>query len=346
MRPDLQAGIGAVAGLVPLTYAIVPCEVRQGPAGTDTRNYVVRDTEDRRWFVKVYRPGTDVTAEQRALEASEFAGRAGVPVARVQRTLSGGLVASRGGLSLSVSVYVEEAQTAEGGLRGERWPVVGEVVGRLHRGLARHPAGSPRLVPAAQVVDVSVARRRLHELIARYEARPPRTGFAQWALEAAHERLAALPGLAAMLEALPQQMTAQVVHGDLSTPNLLLRQGRVAAVIDFRPPGLRSPVWELGRLASDPRTVLGDPSWPDGLARAVSAYRAANPTLSDADLRAVVRVAAGYLGCSVYPLAEPLDDPAAVSPSLEAYAYARHQTVAVLREHLEEAEEVLRDVLA
>ncbi|WP_442818036.1 phosphotransferase [Streptomyces sp. NBC_01224] len=97
MRPDLQAGFGVVAGLLPLAYAIVPREVRQGPAGTDTRNYMVGGTEDRRWFVKVYRPGTDVATEHRALEASEFAALAGVPVARVQRTLSGGLIASQGG---------------------------------------------------------------------------------------------------------------------------------------------------------------------------------------------------------------------------------------------------------
>ncbi|MFG3351667.1 phosphotransferase [Streptomyces sp. NPDC048001] len=38
------------------------------------------------------------------------------------------------------------------------------------------------------------------------------------------------------------------MHGDLASPNLLLRGGAVAAVIDFRPPSHRSAAWEFGRI--------------------------------------------------------------------------------------------------
>ncbi|MFF9914724.1 hypothetical protein [Streptomyces sp. NPDC013457] len=71
----------------------------------------------------------------------------------------------------------------------------------------------------------------------------------------------------------------------------------------------------------------------------------ADPELPAEDLLAVPRVAAGYLACSVYPLSEPLNDPASVTPALEAYGRARHKAAAVLWERMEEAEEVLRDVL-
>ncbi|MFH9742673.1 phosphotransferase [Streptomyces roseolus] len=195
--------------------------------------------------------------------------------------------------------------------------------------------------------DIARAGRRLEELLAQWGTVPlSPEGFAAWAHRTAKQRLAVLPEVAARLEKLPATLTAQIVHGDLASPNLLLRGEEVAAVIDFRPPGHRSAAWELGRIVLDPRTVLARPDeWIPGLARAVGAYRSANPQMPSEDLLAMPRVAAGYLACSVYPLSEPLDDPAAVTPALEAYGRARHEAAGVLWERLEEAEEVLRDIL-
>ncbi|WP_260614080.1 phosphotransferase [Streptomyces sp. WAC07061] len=178
-------------------------------------------------------------------------------------------------------------------------------------------------------------------------APPPPESFAAWAHRTTARRLDALPEVAARLAGLPATLTAQVVHGDLSSPNLLLRGPSVAALIDFRPPGRRrSAAWELGRIVLDPRTVLARPGdWIPGLARAVDAYRAANPGLPAEDLVAVPRVTAGYLACSVYPLSEPLHGPAALTPALEAYGRARDEAATVLWEGLEEAEGVLRDLV-
>ncbi|MFF3411571.1 hypothetical protein ACFYW8_36420 [Streptomyces sp. NPDC002742] len=116
-------------------------------------------------------------------------------------------------------------------------------------------------------------------------------------------------------------------------------------MIDFRPPGHRSPVWELGRIVLDPRTVLAEPHWPTGLADAITAYQAANPALPAEELLAVPRVAAAYMACSMYPLSEAVDDPAAVTPELQAYGRNRQAAVVELRERLAEAEEVLHDRL-
>ncbi|MFF5705173.1 phosphotransferase enzyme family protein [Streptomyces sp. NPDC012794] len=336
-----------VAGVLALLYRITPAAVGEGPAGTATRNYVAEDGEGRRWFVKAYPRGTDLEAERQALALGEAARAAGAPVPAVRQTVTGEMIASADGLGVSVMEYIADAETAEGGLSGGRWNAVGEAVGRLHRALARHPVGPPHPVAAREVCDVERAERRLEELLARWAAAPPAPGgFAAWAYRTAAGRLAALPEVAARLEKLPATLTAQIVHGDLASPNLLLRGEEVAAVIDFRPPGHRSAVWELGRIVLDPRTVLARPDeWIPGLARAVDAYRAANPELPVEDLLAVPRVAAGYLACSVYPLSEPLDDPACLTPALEAYGRARQGAAGVLWERLEEAEEVLRDVL-
>jgi Ser/Thr protein kinase RdoA (MazF antagonist) len=340
-----QSDVMVVAGILPLFYRIIPTAVDEGPAGTATRNYVARDSDGGRWFVKAYPASADLDEERLALELGQFAQFGGVPVPAVRRTLDGDLIAASGGMVVSVAAYVENADTAEGGLFGDRWAAVGETVGRLHRILARHPAGPPRRVPAREVCDVKRARQRLERLLAGYTRRPPTSEFAAWARETAAERLDALPAVATMLKALPPALTTQIVHGDLASPNVLLREQHVAAVIDFRPPGHRSPVWELGRIVLDPRTVLAQADWPAGLARAIAAYRAANPALPAEELLAVPRVAAGYMACSVYPLSEPLDDPAAVTPELEAYGRNRQAAMAALCERLTEAEEVLHDVL-
>ncbi|MEV7866636.1 phosphotransferase [Streptomyces sp. NPDC088124] len=324
-----ESDVMAVAGILALLYRITPAAVSEGPAGTATRNYVAEDREGRRWFVKAYPRGTDMEAERQALALGEAATAAGVTVPAVRRTVTGEVIASADGLSVSVTEYIAGTETAEGGLSGGRWDAVGEAVGRLHRALARHPVGPPRPVAAREVCDIARAGRRLEKLLAQWAAVPPApAGFAAWCAQAAEQRLSALPEVAARLEKLPVTLTAQVVHGDLASPNLLLRGEAVAAVIDFRPPGHRSAVWELGRIVLDPRSVLARPDeWIPGLARAVGAYRAANPELVAEDLLAVPRVAAGYLACSVYPLSEPLDSPASVTPALEAYGRARHEAV-------------------
>ncbi|WND40742.1 phosphotransferase (plasmid) [Streptomyces sp. BB1-1-1] len=340
-----QSDVMVAAGFLAMHYGIIPTDVREGPSGTATRNYVARDGDGRRWFVKVYPDHADLGAERRALELAEFAALGGVPVPTMRRTLDGDLIAVHGGPAVSVAAFAEDAETAEGGLSGGRWASVGAMVGRLHRTLARHPDGPPRRAASHEVCDVQRGRRRLERLIARWKEQPPSSSFGTWARDTARQRLDALPATASLLEALPTTLATQIVHGDLSSLNLMLRGEEVAAVIDFRPPTHRSPMWELGRIVLDPRTVLTASDWLTGLVTAVAAYRGTNPAMPDQDLLTVPRVAAGYLACSVYPLSEPLDDPPAVTPQLEAYGRARHEALGVLCARLDEAEEVLRDLL-
>lgn len=60
------------------------------------------------------------------------------------------------------------------------------------------------------------------------------------------------------------------------------------------------------------------------------------------ELVASVRVAAIYTAASAYPLSEPLENPAAVTPTLQTYARARHHAAELMIQRLAEAEEVLR----
>lgn len=305
-------------------------ELHRIHAGTNTVNYRVVDDTGRSWFAKLYKGNLD--SEREAIELTAYAGRA-VPVPAVRRTLDGELIAVP--LPMSLWEFVE-GETAEGGITGARWPAVGTALGRLHRHLSEHPAAKPALRPAAELRDVVRARRNFDELIARFQARAELSPFEAWACEAARERRALLERAGAILAGLPA-LTTQVLHGDLASPNLMLRGDAVAAVIDFQPPRPGFVAWEIARIGCDPRTVILGDQWIDGLAVLLDAYRAEHPAARPDDLLSAVAAGCAHTLGSTFPLAEPAPIPA----SLELYARARHQAALTMLDRLPEARDRL-----
>ncbi|MGW1158866.1 phosphotransferase enzyme family protein [Streptomyces sp. NPDC002519] len=316
----------------------------QIPAGTATFNYTVTDRSGRRYFAKVYRSRASMAREREAVELAAFARSGGVPVPAVHPTREGALVEEAGRLPMSLWEFVADAETAESGLVGARWPAVGTVLGRLHRHLAAHPAAGPQLRDGRGVCDVKRSRVRFERLVSEYGRRGRLRPFEEWALDAARQRVALLDRVAVILDGLPA-LTEQVVHGDLSALNLLLRGDEVAAVVDFQPPRPRYLAWEVARIGCDPRTVLLGDEWLTGLPELLAAYRDEHPGVSVDDLLLCVAVGCAYTLASTYPLAEPLDNPAAVNAPLEAYGRARHESALMLLDRLGEVEGVLRDAL-
>jgi homoserine kinase type II len=325
---------------------VEPAETVRIRAGTATANYRITDRHGGRWFAKVYRDrdSLDLGRERAAIELAEFARAGGVPVPAVHRTREGALMAE-GRVRMSLWEYVCDAETAEGGLTGARWQAVGTVLGRLHRHLATHPAAGPALRPGAGVIDVRRSRARFDRMIEEYGRHDRRPDpFEAWVLDAVRQRRALLDRATAIVARLPR-LTEQMVHGDLASPNLMLRGDDVAAVIDFGAPRPRFLTWEIARIGCDPRTVLLGDQWLTGLAELVAAYREEHPAARVDDLLATATVACGAMLASTYPLAEPLDHPEAVDESLRAYARARHHAAFALLERLRDAEALLRDRL-
>ncbi|WP_394426494.1 phosphotransferase enzyme family protein [Streptomyces sp. SGAir0957] len=336
--------VTAVAGTLTLAYGVHPVEVAQIPVGTATWNYKVTTRSGRQYFAKVYLDRASMSREREAVELAAFARGGGVPVPAVHPTREGALVEDVGRLPMSLWDFVADTETAERGLVGARWPAVGTVLGRLHRHLADHPAAAPRPRAGAEVCDLKRARARYERLLSEYGRRGELSSFEEWAKDAARQRLALLDRVAVILNELPALME-QVVHGDLSALNLLLREDKVAAVVDFQPPRPRYLAWEVARIGCDPRTVLLGDEWLTGLPVLLDAYRAEHPQVPVDDLLSCVAVGCAYTLASTYPLAEPLDAPATVDASLEAYARARHQSALMLLDRLDEVKEVLRDAL-
>ena len=114
----------------------------------------------------------------------------------------------------------------------------------------------------------------------------------------------------AALEAPPWNRPPVWIHGDLAPGNLLLRDGRLAAVIDFGALGVGDPAcesmvaWNLftGDARSAFRDALSpdDATWARGRGWALSValiqwpyYRATNPRLAAQSIRAVAAVLSG-----------------------------------------------------
>ena len=116
---------GGVADRLVVAYGIRPAMITRIAAGTATANFLVTEESGGRWFAKVYRDGGGLERERAAVELAEFARAGGVPVPGVRRTCVGELVADNGSPAMSVWEYVVDAETAEGGLTGERWRAVG-----------------------------------------------------------------------------------------------------------------------------------------------------------------------------------------------------------------------------
>lgn len=334
-----------VAGTLHVAYRIQPAEVAQVPSGTNTTNYRVTDRDGRLWFAKVYRDHPTLQRERAAVELAEFARAAGAPVPAVRRTSEGDLVEARSLVPMSLWTFLPDTDTAEGALTGGRWPAVGEAVGQLHRLLGGHPAFRPGLRPGAGVCDLPGNQARFERMITAYESNPDPGEFERWALEACRERLAVFGRLAKLLGSLPELMV-QIPHGDLASPNVLLRGQTVAGIVDFQAPRARYTVWEIARIGCDPRSLLlGWDAWVSGLSRLLAAYRGAHPDARFEDLLATVVVGCVSMLASTYPLAQPLEAPGEMTASLEIYARARHEAALMLLDRLDEASEVLRDGL-
>ncbi|TDE13111.1 aminoglycoside phosphotransferase [Jiangella asiatica] len=336
--------VGAVTDTLDLAYGLHVTEATHIPVGTATVNYLVTDRSGDQWFAKVYRDRTVLQREREAVELAEFARAGQVPIPGVRRTREGKLVEDLGRVPMSVWQYIADAETAEGGLTGDRWQAVGAVLGRLHRRLADHPAAASTARPGAGIRDMQRTRARFDRLIAEYHRRSTHDPFEVWALDALEERRALLDRVTTILARLPE-LTEQIVHGDLASPNLLLRGDNVAAVIDFQPPTPRYVSWEIARIGCDPRTILLGDQWVTGLPELLAAYRTEYPAARLNDLISTVAVGCAYTLASTYPLAEPLDNPSAVEASLQAYGRARHEAALVLLDKVDETQDVLRDHL-
>ncbi|GGO07806.1 hypothetical protein GCM10010116_15730 [Microbispora rosea subsp. aerata] len=153
-----------------------------------------------------------------------------------------------------------------------------------------------------------------------------------------------LPRIPELLADLSRGLTTQVLHGDFSPVNLLFTGDALSAVLDFRPPEPFLLSYDLGRMAFYPNTVTGDPHWQDAARTFVTAYRAANPAVPAADIRACGRVALLQLLGSLYGVKQHYLKPGLFQDDLDEFWLMRHRAADIMLRHLPETDALLDDL--
>ena len=162
--------------------------------------------------------------------------------------------------------------------------------------------------------------------------------FDRRTMELLHRRLELLPQATALLGSLPP-LARQVVHGDYSVANVLFRDGELVAVVDFRPPELFLPAFEIGRAALNPETMTAGPGWLDKAVAFVQAYCRANPAIGGSDVRFAPHVWAIQLIRSDYGLRQHYFDPVGRQDDLDRFWFQRCETADLLLDQLDRVSE-------
>lgn len=321
----------------------VATEIERIAEGTETDNFTVLvHGTGRRYFAKVRRPGYSHDYQTRMLALDQQARRstrARLPAPKTLTDRQGRLLVPVGERAVSVQDFVADAHTSPKAWTADEAAEVGSVLGRFHRWLAdRGTDGmlvpelwwsnppSRSIASARRAVDaIHLLQRegrateedavRLDQLLTRVRD-----------IERHHSRL---------VEGLPP-VVRQLVHGDFTRSNLLLRGSRVAAVLDPRFRALPA-AWELGRIAFDPLTVAESDTgaWLAAAVATVAAYRDTNRQLAPEQVAACARMALLHALLSTYGVYEHYLDPDPVDQAgVDLYWDRRARMVVSLLEHL------------
>ncbi|MFF7081249.1 phosphotransferase [Streptomyces lavendulae] len=214
--------------------------------------------------------------------------REGIPVPAPLSAANGDLVAEVGGHGYCVLPWVDGEHLQGTDLPLDQVRDLGALLGRLHEGLRRHgPGPVPEQAPVAKVRDVTEADRAAAGLLSRLPSAPV-TDFDKAAAEALYDRRRLLARYA---DARPDGEVAAGpygwTHGDFQYRNLLRRDGRVVAVLDWDRLGVRPYGEEVARTAQV-QFGVGGAFDLDRVAAFCSGYRSV-VDLSEGDLADAVK---------------------------------------------------------
>lgn len=332
MAPDVQARFTAMIGR---DYGLDVTSFSRLPKGMGTRNWRVK-TADGEYFLKHYPASANLAGEAAALELSQSARAAGIPVPRLTLALDGRLLWSEGDLAFALFEYISDA-TSGMALSREQMAQAGRTLGRLHEHLRATPATFGDITDRWLAVDAARKRAQLEGHLETIAAREEQDDFDRRTTALLQRRIALLPRIVGILASLPP-LTRQVVHGDYSVWNILFRENTLVAVVDFRPPERFLPAFEIGRAALNPETITAGP-WLDKAVAFVEEYCTANPGTAADDVRFTPHVWASQLVRSEYGVRQHYVAPLEYQDDLDRFWYQRCEAAELILDRLDEISE-------
>ena len=331
MPPDGTDAAPRLAETIATHYRRDVRSVARIPKGMGAINWLVRTSEGD-CFLKQYPPNADLAAEAAGLALSQEARAAGVPAPLVIPSGAGDLLWSNSDLGLALFEYLP-GTTSGVPLSCPEMAQAGRTLGRLHAGL-RDRSGLRDAAAEWLALDARRKGAAFERYLGVIESRKEPDEFDRRTVPFLHRRLALLPKAAALLSSLPP-LARQVVHGDYGIWNILFRGGELVAVVDFRPPELFLPAFEIGRAALAPETMTADPGWPDKALAFVEAYCRANPRIGRSDVQFAPHVWAIQLVRSEYGVRQHYFGALERQADLDRFWFRRCQAADTLLDRLD-----------
>ncbi|WP_326821520.1 phosphotransferase enzyme family protein [Streptosporangium sp. NBC_01756] len=328
-----------IAAVLASRYGLPVRTVTQLPIGQGTTNFRVVCDDGQEAFVKNYPGGTDLDAEREAIALSARALEAGIPGAQVLPNQDGDVIDTSSLLAVSVWEWMTGQVVTR--LSQPQLAAAGNALGRIHAAFTDVPAGAATgtVSTAQQWRDVDLEGLtatvdQLLEIIAERVEAGASDAFDVEAQRTLLERRGQLVRIPELLADLPEELTAQVVHGDFSPVNLLFEGETLSAVLDYRPPSPFLVAYDLGRMAFYPNMVAAGSDWFAAAATLIIAYRQAHPAVAAVDVQACGRVALLQLLKSLYGVRQHYLKPGLFQDDLDDFWLLRHRAVRVLLSEL------------
>lgn len=327
------------AALAKRVYDIDAVAATSIVGGDEADVWKVQDAFDAWWCVKTFHRLSLEKIQQRALLMDRL-GREGFPFPPVRRTTQGELTASFDGCGTMVCGWLPGA-TADA-LSVDAGESAGSMLAKLHVALR---SGEDVVQQASrknwEIESPDLAISKCRTIQSRIEALAAPTSLDRQIYDAIDQRIAMLSPetVANIRDGLPN-LARQAIHGDYSRPNLLFAEGRLVGILD--PLGVTGyPVWELGRIAFEPLTVVSRPDWSNVASAIIRGYRG-EVALTAQEAASVVKVTMLYYLFSFWGVEGRYQDDGAVTPTgHEAYWLNRQAVTHLLGQRIADVEAVI-----
>ena len=332
MRSDASVTVAQLADAVTAHFGPKVHSVSRIARGTGTPNWLVR-TAVADYFLKRFPKSANPTAEAAALRLSQAARSAGVPVPLVVPTVDGELLWSDGELTLALFEYIPST-TSGLPLSGSQMEQASQSLAQIHSCFGRR-SGIRDIAATWLAFNAQRKRAMFQRYLATIDRRQYRGDFDRRTATLLHRRLELLPKAASLIRSLPP-LTRQVIHGDYSVWNILFRESKLAGVVDFSPPELFLPAFEIGRAALNPETMTASPRWMDRALSFAAEYCRANPAIARSDVLFAPHVWAIQLVQSEYGLRQHYFGSLSQRAELDRFWVRRCETADLILNNLDD----------
>lgn len=220
--------------------------------------------------LKVLRPDRDTADFERRATLMEQLRSAGLPFPRLFENANGGVLTTVG--PDTVAIWAWSNGSVQPSFNCASAGSAARLLSKLHLALLQQPHHPSRRddPPRWLVEPAAVAIHTCYMLLEAISQLKRLHPVDLWYQTALRERVDDLMSVDAVRRTIPP-LASQLVHHDYTRPNLLFDRDGVVAVLDLKG-HFGPPIWELGKIAFEPQTVVRSANWLEVACAAAAEY--------------------------------------------------------------------------